>query len=131
MSSAVLVPISVGELFDKISILEIKSERLSGEAKLANVNHEMRLLKDIATNLDLRERERLAAILPRLKEVNERIWEAEDKIRECERNHTFGDVFLEVARSIYRLNDARAAAKRELNILSSSMVVEEKSYAEY
>jgi hypothetical protein len=131
MSRTALVPISVGELFDKISILEIKSERLSDEAKLVNVNYELKLLKEIAAILDLRDRDRLAAILPRLKEVNGRIWEAEDKIRNYERSRVFDEGFLEVARSIYRLNDARAAAKRELNILTSSTVIEEKSYVEY
>jgi hypothetical protein len=131
MSSTVNVPVSVGELFDKISILEIKSERLTDKQKLQNVNHELLLLKDIANSLDLGDRTQLATIFPRLKQVNERIWEAEDKIRDCERNKIFDSRFLEVARSIYRLNDGRAAAKRELNILTASTVVEEKSYSEY
>lgn len=131
MSSIVNVPISVGELFDKISILEIKSERLSDKQKLKNVIHELQLLRDIADALDLGARAELATIFPKLKQVNERIWEAEDKIRDFEKNRIFDSSFLEVARSIYRLNDSRAAAKRELNLLTNSTVVEEKSYSEY
>lgn len=131
MDSETFVPVSIGELFDKISILEIKSERLTDPAKLANVNTEMRLLSDIAAKLDLGDRVALNEILPRLKAVNEEIWEAEDEIRDCERHEVFGDRFLKVARSIYRLNDRRAAAKREINVLTSSTVVEEKSYAAY
>jgi hypothetical protein len=131
MSSETFVPVSVGELFDKISILEIKSERLTDQAKLKNVTTEMRLLREIAAKLDLGDRLALNEILPRLKAVNEQIWDAEDEIRDCERHGVFDDRFLKVARSIYRLNDARAAAKREINVLTSSTVVEEKSYAAY
>ena len=131
MSNVILVPISAGELFDKISILEIKSERLFNEEKLANVNHEMRLLKDVSKSLTFPDREKLIAILPKLKEVNERIWEAEDNIRDFEKKHIFDENFLSVARSIYRLNDTRAAVKRDLNLLCSSIVVEEKSYSKY
>ena len=131
MSDAVMVPISVGELFDKITILEIKSERIKDEGKLANVNEELRLLRGIATSLHVPNRAASAAIVHRLRVVNERIWDAEDRIREHERQHLFDGSFLDVARSIYRLNDARAAAKRELNILIPTGIVEEKSYSGY
>jgi hypothetical protein len=131
MSGKILVPISIGELFDKISILEIKSERIVDQDKLANVDYEMQLLKEIAKGVDLGAPERAGSLLLKLKDVNTRIWEAEDTIRDCERRGVFGESFLATARSIYRLNDARAAAKRELNVLTSSSVVEEKSYAGY
>jgi hypothetical protein len=131
MSSNVLVPVSTGELFDKISILEIKSERITEQAKLANVNYEMRLLKEIAIAMKFGDPDRVEALFLKLKDINTRIWEAEDRIRDCERRGVFDGSFLEIARSIYRLNDARTATKRELNDLTSSLVVEEKCYAEY
>jgi hypothetical protein len=131
MSSKVLVPISVGELYDKISILEIKSERLTDPAKLGNVNYEMRLLNDIAKESEYAEQEKIKGLFLKLKEVNTNIWEAEDTIRDCERRGAFGEGFLDTARSIYRLNDARAAVKREISVLTSSAVIEEKSYSGY
>ncbi len=131
MSNETFVPVSIGELFDKISILEIKAERLSDPAKLANVNKELRMLNEIAAQLDLGDRTQLLEVLPRLKAVNEDIWDAEDKIRDFERRGVFDEDFLKVARSIYRLNDGRASAKREINVFTSSSVVEEKSYSAY
>lgn len=131
MAIAILAPISVGELFDKISILEIKLERLEDPVKLVNVRHELSLLLQILAGSGLALTDEIREVLPRLKSVNTEIWEAEDIIRDCERRGIFNDVFLKTARSIYYLNDARAAAKRELNLLTSSSVVEEKSYAPY
>jgi hypothetical protein len=131
MSGEVLVPISIGELFDKISILEIKSERLSDEAKLANVDKEMGFLKKIAEGLVLVHPKKIEALFLRLKKINTGIWEAEDKIRDCERLNAFDDDFLATARSIYRLNDERASVKRELSILTSSAIIEEKSYVAF
>jgi hypothetical protein len=131
MSSKVLVPISVGELYDKISILEIKSERLTDSAKLGNVNYEMSLLKDLAGESEYADQEKIKELFLKLKEVNTNIWEAEDRIRDCERRGAFGEDFLNIARSIYRLNDARAAVKREISVMTSSSVIEEKSYSGY
>ncbi|MDJ0447111.1 DUF6165 family protein [Methylocystis sp. JR02] len=131
MSNDILAPISVGELFDKITILEIKSERIADPDKLVNVNHEMRLLRHIAEKLEIDNRQAIGVLFGKLKDVNSQIWEAEDRIRDFERRGVFDEAFLATARSIYRLNDARAAAKRELNLLTSSSVVEEKSYSDY
>jgi hypothetical protein len=131
MSGRILVPISTGELFDKISILEIKSERIADQSKLANVNFEIQLLKEIARELKVEDSERVRTLFLKLKDVNTQIWEAEDKIRNCERRDLFNGDFLEIARTIYRLNDARAAVKREISILTSSSIIEEKSYGEY
>jgi orotidine-5'-phosphate decarboxylase len=131
MTDAVMVPVSVGELFDKISILEIKSERLNDLAKLANVIQELRLLKIITAGIQIDDQRTFAQILAKLKAVNESIWAAEDTIREHESRGAFDESFIAVARSIYRLNDARAAAKREMNVLMGSRIFEEKSYAKY
>ena len=131
MALEIMAPISVGELFDKISILEIKLERLDDPIKLSNVRHELSLLERIVAESGITLNNEIKAVLPRLKSVNSAIWEAEDQIRDCERRGVFDDVFLKTARSIYRMNDARAAAKRELNVLTSSFVVEEKSYSPY
>jgi hypothetical protein len=131
MALEILAPISVGELFDKISILEIKLERLESAEKVANVRHELNLLRRIVAESGITLTNELNAAIAKLKSVNTAIWEAEDHIRDFERLGAFGDAFLKVARSIYRLNDARASAKREVNLLTSSSVVEEKSYAPY
>lgn len=131
MSGNILVPVSTGELFDKISILEIKSERIADPSKLANINHEMQLLLNIAAQADVGDRAAVQKLFHKLKDINAQIWEAEDKIRESERQGVFDESFLATARSIYRLNDVRAATKRELNLLTSSSLVEEKSYSAY
>ena len=131
MSNPISVPISYGELFDKISILEIKAERLTDMAKLENVNDELRLLKEVVHRMVMDDALQVDAIFRKLKGVNQMIWEVEDKIRDFERRKAFDSEFIEAARSIYRLNDQRASIKRELNVMTSSQIVEEKSYSEY
>jgi len=128
MIQSIEVPIATGELIDKITILEIKAARISDAAKTANVGVELALLlarRDEALAPDP-VLDRLAA---RLKAVNERLWDLEDQIRDCERRQDFGPVFVNVARSIYRANDQRASLKREINVASGSKLMEEKSYA--
>lgn len=127
---SVLVPVSWGEIIDKITILEIKSERLSDAAKLANVTTELNELAAV------REREfpghaELARLAAELKAINEKLWVVEDDIRECERAKDFGATFVELARAVYFTNDERAAVKRRINDLLGSALVEEKSYAPY
>ncbi|MBI2240951.1 MAG: hypothetical protein HYU59_09145 [Magnetospirillum gryphiswaldense] len=127
---SVLVPVSWGEIIDKITILEIKAERLSDAAKLANVTKELNEL------VAVREREfpahaPLAALSAELKAINEKLWVIEDDIRECERAKDFGAKFVELARAVYFTNDERAAVKRKVNDLLGSALVEEKSYAPY
>ena len=130
MIQSVEVPIAVGELIDKITILEIKIARFHDETKLANAKTELTLLcQRRATSVAADAA--LVAIEARLKVVNERIWDLEDAIRGCERRQDFGSTFVSTARSIYRANDERAALKREINLATGSQLIEEKSYTAY
>lgn len=118
---------SAGELIDKITILEIKRQRLADEAKRRNVAAELAVLT-AARDAALRPSGELAALAAELKEVNERLWEAEDELRLCEEAQDFGERFVALARSVYQQNDRRAALKRRVNGLLGSRLVEEKSY---
>ncbi|MCB1885147.1 MAG: tetratricopeptide repeat protein [Geminicoccaceae bacterium] len=124
------IPVSWGELIDKIAILEIKAERIGEPAKLANVRAELLALEAVRDKAAWRtpETRRLAAVL---KAVNEELWAVEDDIRGCERAGDFGPRFVGLARSVYVTNDRRAALKRALNEALGSTLVEEKSYADY
>ncbi len=127
---AVMTEVSWGELIDKVTILQIKSERIQDEAKVKNVHAELMALSRAhqqAHGLNARLREAEA----RLKAINEELWDIEDGIRACERAKDFGPRFVELARSVYFRNDARAAVKREINLLLGSSLVEEKSYQPY
>ena len=119
-----------GELIDKITILEIKAERIEDEMKRANVTYELVTLTN-ALNLAIETSEQISDLAARLKEVNERLWETEDAIRDCERREDFGPVFIDLARSVYRLNDVRAEIKRSINTLLGARIIEEKSYSSY
>ena len=125
----ILVPISVGELIDKIVILEIKSERIRNTNQLANVANELGALR--AVRLGDVDRARLDALSAELKWVNARLWDVEDAIRECDARGDFGADFVELARAVYRLNDERARLKKAINVLSGSRLVEEKSYKSF
>ena len=126
----VLVPISVGELMDKITILEIKSERIKDPVKLENIARELGALRAVrlGDGIDRTTLDRLAAELTR---VNARLWEVEDEIRECEAQGDFGEKFIALARAVYRLNDERARLKKAINLASGSRLVEEKSYKSF
>jgi hypothetical protein len=126
--SLLTVPISVGELFDKISILEIKEERITEAVKLANIRLELKLLREAAALLGPPD-DTVPALLAELKAINETIWDAEDRVREFERTGEFGAPFVDTARSTYGNNDRRARVKRLLNEVFGSMLVEEKSHA--
>ena len=130
MSDTILVPIAPGELLDKITILEIKLERIGDAAKLANVRREFEAL-DAVRSGKLPASAALDDATARLKAVNEELWVIEDDIRDCERGGDFGAKFVELARAVYRTNDRRAAIKKEINLLLGSDLVEEKSYKEY
>lgn len=125
----ILVPISVGELIDKIVILEIKSERIRNTNQLANVANELGALR--AVRLGDVDRARLDALSAELKRVNAKLWEVEDSIRECDARGDFGDDFIELARAVYRFNDERARLKKAINVESGSRLVEEKSYKSF
>ena len=129
-TNLILIPVAPGELIDKITILKIKSERMGDPDKLANVRRELEILS--------KEQQRHIASSPpiiemqaRLENVNGRIWDLEDIVRDCERNKNFGELFLKTARAIYRTNDERAAIKMEINLYLGSQIVEQKSYADY
>jgi uncharacterized protein DUF6165 len=122
-----LVPISVGELFDKISILELKAAAIADPAKRANVLRELAAL-DAVRGEQVAPLPELAAVYAELQAVNRLLWDIEDRIREHERDEAFGDEFVQLARSVYRENDRRAALKRRINELTDSDIVEEKFY---
>ncbi|MFC3214041.1 DUF6165 family protein [Novosphingobium panipatense] len=127
MIHAPSVPVSWGELLDKLSILEIKRSKLPPGSGLANVEREYALLKDAAA--PVLENGRVATLLDRLRRVNQMLWEVEDAIRQQEADARFGPRFVALARSVYQTNDTRAAIKRQINLLLDLELVEEKSYA--
>lgn len=124
------VPISPGELIDKLTILEIKSERMSDANKLANVRLELKLLSDTWAASDYAKVD-IQAEWAELKRINSALWDIEDQIRDEERAQNFGAKFIELARAVYFINDDRAAVKRKINDKLGSKIVEEKSYASY
>jgi hypothetical protein len=124
--SSPLVPVSWGELLDKITILQIKRERIADRACLANVLKELDQLQH--TGAPALERDGVSALVAQLKAINEQLWEIEDAIRQEEQVGRFGARFIGLARSVYRENDRRAALKRKINSLLNSELVEEKSY---
>jgi hypothetical protein len=124
------VPISPGELLDKITILRIKSQRMNGAEKLKNVRLELQSLQE-TWNGSPCARADVEAEVRELMAVNERLWVIEDDIRDRERAQDFGTEFIRLARAVYFENDERAAIKRRLNLKLGSTIVEEKSYREY
>lgn len=128
-SKTPLVPMSWGEILDKITILEIKNERIANPAALENVRRELDLLRQIEARAP--GEGDLAALKVSLRDVNLALWEIEDEIRVKEAQSDFGPAFVELARSVYKTNDRRAAIKRQINRLLGSKLVEEKSYADY
>jgi hypothetical protein len=125
----ILVPISVGELMDKITILEIKSERLTNPSQLDNVTQELAALR--AMRLGDVDRVMLDKLGAELRRVNAELWDVEDAIRECDARGDFGQSFIDLARAVYRLNDERSRLKKAINLASGSRLVEEKSYSFY
>jgi hypothetical protein len=121
---------SPGDFLDKLTILEIKSERITDAAKLANVSHELGLLRQRWHEAGV-ARPGIEALAAELKAVNEALWDIEDRIRECEAARRFDAGFIELARSVYVTNDRRAAIKRRINEALGSSLIEEKSYSDY
>jgi len=130
MTRTLSIPVAPGELLDKISILEIKSERIDDPDKRHNVEREHDLLIGL-WHASARETAEVSGLRTELKIINEQLWEIEDEIRDCERRRDFGERFIELARAIYRTNDQRAAIKRQINEQLGSTIVEEKSYTAY
>lgn len=121
------VPVSWGELVDKITILQIKSERITACEALQNVARELALLSRVAG--EAIDTSAMSQLIAQLRDVNEDLWEIEDSIRECEAEGDFGPRFVQLARSVYKQNDLRAAIKRRINEALGSELIEEKSYA--
>lgn len=121
------IPVSWGELIDKITILEIKSENIARIDALKNVRHELSLLQELAE--PALASEEIASLKSRLRVVNEELWNVEDRIREKEAAQEFDADFIALARSVYQRNDERSALKKTINERLSSAIVEEKSYA--
>lgn len=124
------VPVSPGEVLDKITILEIKSERMSDPEKVANVRIELELLRETWA-ASIRDDDVIKDLHAELKSINEALWEIEDDIRDKERAKEFDSDFIELARSVYFTNDRRSEVKKRLNLHLGSQIIEEKSYQDY
>ena len=127
MTDTPMAPVSWGELLDKITILQIKTERMTDPAKRANVVTELTLLSDIAGDAP----QKVSSLMTELKSVNESLWEVEDLIRDKEAAQAFDAEFVRLARAVYVTNDRRADLKRQINHALGSHLVEEKSYKPY
>lgn len=130
MADVIKVPVSFGEVLDKITILEIKSERIADAEKVKNVRLELDELS-ATWNEAVQDQAAIADLRRQLKEVNEALWEIEDDIRDQEAAQDFGAKFIELARAVYVTNDKRAAIKKDVNLALGSRFVEEKSYQDY
>ena len=127
---SVEIAVSYGELFDKISILEIKQSRVVNADQRINIENELNVLNRVRATI-VTSNFKIDDLIEGLTDVNERLWNVEDKLRDCERRQEFSATFIELSRSVYRLNDRRAELKRELNSRLGSELVEEKIYSEY
>ena len=126
----ILVEISVGELFDKISILEIKKKKIKGAKNLKFINDEYNVLKD-QLDKNVKSDEKLEKLFQTLKEINAKLWVIEDDKRMCEKNSNFGDKFIKLSRDVHILNDDRAKIKLEINNHTGSKIKEIKEYTNY
>lgn len=125
-------PISLGELIDKITILEIKAVNIGDATKLKNVTHELNILNaKVSELLDADGQAKLAQLKQALKDINQELWVIEDDIRDCEYAKDFSDKFIQLARAVYVTNDKRAKVKKDINLAFGSELIEEKSYKDY
>jgi len=122
----ILIPISLGELYDKISILEIKLANMNTPEKIVNVANEYKELRSVAEEHPIDEK-----LYIKLRELNQHIWDIEDGVREEESKKDWGQTFIDLARSVYIFNDKRASVKKEINLKYGSVIIEEKSYQKY
>ena len=127
---SIKIELSVGELLDKISILQIKAERINDSSKVKNINKELDVLMSLWNDSPY-SGTNLSPEINELKNINEALWDIEDKIRDKERNQLFDKDFIELARSVYFTNDKRAEIKRIINGKTGSELIEEKSYSDY
>ena len=127
----VLAEISVGELFDKITILNIKIKKIVDQQKLKNILKELNTLNEQAIKIDIPDKLLLDEQVKKLQSINEELWDIENFKRECEANKDFGENFIKLSRDVHFKNDIRAEIKKEINLLSNSIIVEEKEYSKY
>jgi len=125
------IEVSNGEILDKLTILYLKVAFIKDKDKLVNVRKEVEELRPIAQDLFQEYGEELRKLYDKLGEVNHRLWKIEDNIRECERSQDFSDEFIKLARAVYFTNDERSDIKKQINILTKSGLIEEKSYEDY
>ena len=125
------VEVSNGELLDKLTILELKMSNISDDKKLINVKKEFNELSPLAKLLFEKFKDELLIKYKELALINSELWKIEDDIRECEKNKNFGEKFVELARAVYFINDKRSDVKKQINILTGSGFIEEKSYEDY
>ena len=125
----ITINISIGELIDKITILEIKSKKIKDKEKIKNINFELQMLEKELKKINLSNE--IIELQKKLYETNLRMWKIEEDIRICEKNADFGPKFIELARNVYHENDLRSQIKKNINILTSSKIIEEKSYKNY
>jgi len=123
--NSVAIPVSIGELFDKITILEIKKEKIVNPDKLKNINNELELLLQCSIVIN---QNNIVYQINELKKINLMLWDVEEQIRSKDREKTFDNEFVELAKLVYCYNDKRSDIKKQINILTSSLIVEEKSY---
>ncbi len=126
----IFVPVSPGELLDKITILQIKSQRISDKDKLVNIHKELNILNGIWSQA-VSDDHTIRQLTKELIAINKSLWDIENDIRDEEKHQTFGERFIELARSVYITNDKRADVKKKINIYLGSKIVEEKSYQAY
>ena len=117
------IPVSIGEVIDKITILKIKQKNITDISKLKNINHELDLLNEKIFDISIPEK-----MFEELMNINDQLWEIEDAVRLCEAKNDFGQEFINLARAVYITNDKRAELKRQINIWTNSELIEEKSY---
>ena len=125
------IDIPVAELFDKITILEIKAKKIVETTKRLNVVNELAALRSIRNTLVISEMQKLNALVDELSDANQKLWDIEDRLRRHEEQKNFGKEFIELARSVYITNDKRASIKRAINLLLGSDLIEEKEYEPY
>ncbi len=127
----ILAEISVGELFDKITILNIKTQKIYDTEKLTNIENELNFLNNQASNINVKDQDLLSKNIKKLQSINEQLWDIENYKRECEANKDFGEKFIKLSRDVHFKNDIRAQIKKEINLLTDSIIVEEKEYSKY
>ena len=127
----ILAEISVGELFDKITILNIKTKKISDNDKLQNIHTELKTLNDQSKKITISDTQALNDLVLKLQQINEALWDIENFKIECEAKKDFGESFIKLSRDVHFKNDKRAIIKKEINLLSNSQIVEEKEYSKY